>query len=206
MRSRTVSLPGSGLLVALACVGACAEDESRYPPPGKWVYPPSPIGGAEDTTGSLTTSNADTGGDTGTRGDTGTADTGTADTGSDTGTAVRDLLAGVFVPAAEVDYTLPIQCAIRFHAPGLIEPSTGIDSGHTLLRSFPVAAWPSSFAVTAQETGVLEPGDIGFVTAQCDVDDDGLLNDGVGGYWPGLPLEQVTIPATDLELVIGPLP
>lgn len=48
----------------------------------------------------------------------------------------------------------------------------------------------------------MEVGDVGFVTAECDVDGDQVFDDNAGAYYSGLPLTQITLPASSINLAV----
>ena len=216
----------------VACVAAfsgCSEDETNTPPAGAPTTSLSAgmssvsDSGTTDSSGTGTGTGTDTGTTDGTTTDSGstTADTSSSSTGGGTsgsasgstgGTdggstgAVTDLLSGQFVDGSGGTYVPPFTCSIRFHAPGEIEPTTGVDSGFTLQQTFTIDSFPSDWVVTAQSSGgAINVGDTGYVTASCDTDGDFLNDDNVGGWYPTLPLDLVTVPAAGLDISIADL-
>jgi hypothetical protein len=153
----------------------------------------------DEMTGGDTTSGTDTTGPGSTGGDDTTASTGAGSTGS----PVTDLLSGQFVDGSSGTHVPPFTCAIRFFAPGQIDPATGNDTGFTLQQTFTVDAFPSDWTVTVQSAGGnIDVNDNGYVAAVCDTDGDLLYDDDVGGWYAALPLTQVTVPATGLDISV----
>jgi hypothetical protein len=52
---------------------------------------------------------------------------------------------------------------------------------------------------------IVMPGDTGFISAECDVDGDNFFDDNAGGYFPSLPMTEVTVPASSIDIAVGPL-
>jgi hypothetical protein len=103
-------------------------------------------------------------------------------------------------------YALPITCSVRFHLPGEINPASGVETATTFSRPFVIDAFPQPFTIMSDDIGdVVAPGDRGFVTSECDVDGDNFFDDNAGAYFPALPMVEVSIPASSIELAVGPL-
>ncbi len=126
------------------------------------------------------------------------------DSGSSTGSPAV-VVSGRFVDG-DGGYFLPIQCAVRFHGPDEINPNTGVEFDTTFSYPFTIEDYPQSFVVTIADIGGgVSEGDLGFVTAQCDVDGDNFFDDAAGAYFPTLPMTEVELPVSNLELSIGPI-
>lgn len=116
------------------------------------------------------------------------------------------VLEGAFIDGgAPVD--LPVQCRITFYMPGQIEPSSGVEQGGFLfqLGGFTIDAYPQSYAVESTRVPMVERGVEGYVAAQCDANGNGLFDDSIGGWFPGLPLQRVTVPASNVYISIQTL-
>jgi hypothetical protein len=113
---------------------------------------------------------------------------------------------GAFVDGGAA-VALPIECRIRFYEPGQIEPSTGVEQGGFLfqLDGFVIDAYPQSFTIENAAVPMIEIGAEGYVAAQCSTDGDSLPDGTVGGWFPGLPLQRVTVPASNVYIPIQPL-
>ncbi len=181
---------------------ACGEVEERNPPPvGSGGASAGPVGGVSSP-GSGTGSSTSSGTDTDTDMDTDT-DTDASSSDSTGGTYV--VLSGSFNDNGG-GYALPITCTVRFHLPGQINPSSGISTATTFSRPFTIDAFPQPFTIDSDEIGdVVVPGDTGYVTSQCDIDGDNFFDDNAGGYFPNLPLAEVTVPGSSLDIFVGPL-
>ncbi len=196
-----VSVFGFALCVLTAC-GTGDTEEPNAPPVGGGSGPvgggssPTTIGGTGDNGGS----GSDSGGTALTMGPTATDG---ADTS--TGLGIYAVLTGRFADGGG-GYALPIQCSVRFHLPGEINPSNGIETATTFSRPFVIDAFPQSFTIMSDDIGdVVAPGDSGFVTSECDVDGDNFFDDNVGAYFPSLPMVEVSVPASSIDLAVGPL-
>lgn len=193
--------------LALCLVAACGEDdEDRNPPPvGSGAGVPM-VGSAGDV--SATSGASGSGGGSG--GSSGIPTTGLTMgplTDSDsTGAAPLDIiLTGRFLDGGG-GYPLPITCTVRFHRPGEINPSNGIETATTFSRAVQIDAFPQSFSITNDDIGgVVMLGDPGYVTSECDIDGDNFFDDAVGAYFPTLPMTEISIPASSIDLTVGPI-
>lgn len=198
-------IAGFGLIAGLSAACEEDDDERNLPPSGKnttgvisgglpVASTSDPETGSSSSTGAGATEGTESG-------------SGSATEGGTTGTTVDVLLSGRFINELGEAYPPPVTCSVRFYALGQIEPSTGVSSDVTLQQSFSIEQWPADWAITPQLAGdAIVPGDAGYITAICDTDGDGLTDDGVGGYYPALPLEPLSIPAEGLDIEIGPFP
>lgn len=187
-------------LAACLCL-ACAEPKERNAPPvgsgGGGPYsggPPS----ASTATASDTNDDGSSGDPTGglTMGPTG---------GASTGASEYAVITGRFNDGGG-GYALPIQCSVKFHRPGEINPTNGIETATTFSRPFIIDQFPESFTIMNTEIGdIVMPGDTGFISAECDVDGDNFFDDNAGGYFPSLPMTEVTVPASSIDIAVGPL-
>jgi len=190
---------GLAFCVLTAC-GSSDNDERNAPPVGG--------GGSGPVAGSSTPTTSASGTDSG----SGSVGTGltmgptAGDTGaSSTGLGVYTVLTGRFNDGGG-GYALPIQCTVRFHRPGEINPSNGIETATTFSRPFVIDAFPQSFTIMSDEIGdVVVPGDTGYITSQCDVDGDNFFDDNAGAYFPSLPMVEVSVPASSIDLAVGPV-
>ena len=117
------------------------------------------------------------------------------------------VLDGAFVDG-DAAVALPIECRIRFYEPGQIEPSTGVEQGGGYLfqlGGFVIDAYPQSFTVESASVPTVEIGAEGYIAAQCSTDGDSLPDGMVGGWFPALPLQRVTVPASNIFIPIIPL-
>lgn len=111
----------------------------------------------------------------------------------------EDLVAGSF--AVGERYALPVDCSVEFHLPSQIDATSGATTAFVVSKLFVVDERVSAFSIQVDEVvDVVTSGDDGFVTARCDIDGNGLFDDGVGAYHNGLPATRVTLPALDIEL------
>jgi hypothetical protein len=206
----------SAALAALVGVLGCAEEEKNTPPisevtqglgsagvtAGGGIDTGGPGPGGTDTDSRTT---GDTGADTGGQVDTGT---GTATSGGTTGTTGVD--GSAFegqLWLTEGRHDLPLECTVYFYSEDAVDPQTGTVVGEPeMFATLMVEAWPHLFAIGWDHaTPNVAPGDTGFVGVACDVDGDLTLDESVGGWYPRVPLEPITAPATDLVIEIGPL-
>lgn len=186
--------------LALSCF-ACGEEEQRNPPPvGGASAGPNTAGVASTdpeppgTSGGMTTASSSSSSGPGTTSD---------GPGDDSTGAPFTVLTGGFEDGLS-GFALPITCLVQFHLPGQIDPSSGQETAVAFSRPFTIDAFPQPFAIESDDVpGLVMPGDSGFVTANCDVDGDGLYDDNAGGYYPSLPLLEVTVPASSLTIPIG---
>lgn len=194
---------GLAFCVLTAC-GNSDDEERNAPPVG---------GGGSGPVGGSSPGASTAGGGTGTGGGgSGSVGTGltmgptASETGDvSTGPGTYSVLTGRFTDGGG-GYALPIQCTVRFHRPGEINPSNGIETATTFSRPFVIDAFPQSFAITNEEIGdVVMPDDTGFVTSQCDVDGDNFFDDNAGAFFPALPMVEVAVPASSIDLAVGPL-
>lgn len=180
---------------------ACGEDEPERNPPPVGSGGGGPIGGAS---GSAT----DTDGTGSDGSSTGGSDTGgpvipTATIGG-TGDTPYAVLTGSFVDGGG-GYALPITCRVKFHSLGEINPSNGVESGETFNSAIVIDAYPQAFTIMSDEIGdVVMIGDAGYVSSECDIDGDNFFDDAAGAYYPGLPMTQISIPASSIILAVGP--
>lgn len=177
----------------LAAAAGCADDSDRSPPP---IDSGSPMTGPPAGTGSTSVA----------------TDAATEGTSSSTSTGEGSTEIGEFTVMTGSlhdgggGFALPITCAVRFHLPGTIEPASGVDTGFAFARPVTVDEFPQSFSISSVEAGgVVSPGDNGYITVTCDVDGDGLNDDNAGGYFPSLPLAEITVPASEVAIAIGSL-
>ncbi len=188
-------------------VVACGEDdEDRNPPPVGSGNGGPMVGsaGGSNTNGSATSG---AGGSSGAGASSGMPTTGlTMDpTASSTGVVLDTILSGRFLDGGG-GYALPITCTVRFHRPGEINPSNGVDTATTFSRAFEIDAFPQSFVITNDEIGgVVMLGDPGYITSECDIDGDNFFDDAVGAYFPSLPMTEISIPASSIDLTVGPV-
>lgn len=187
--------------LALGLLVACGESEERNAPPvgsGGGAGPVTAGSGTPTSGGSETdTANADDSGSTGGI----TMPTAGAES---TGPAVYAVVTGRFNDGGG-GYPLPIRCQVRFHRPGEINPTNGLENATTFSRVFTIDAFPQPFTISNTEIGdIVMMGDTGFVTTHCDVNGDNLFDDGAGAYFPGLPLTEVSIPASSIDLNVAP--
>ena len=196
--------------LTLCLVVACGEDdEDRNPPPVGSGNGGPMVGSASGGNGSATaTSGA---GSTGAGGSSGIPTTGLTMTpitnsgGASTGTVLDIILTGRFLDGGG-GYALPITCTVRFHRPGEINPSNGVETANTFSRAFEIDAFPQSFTITNDDIGgVVMAGDPGYITSECDIDGDNFFDDAVGAYFPGLPMTEIAIPASSIDLTVGPI-
>lgn len=192
--------------LAFCVLTACGNDteEPNAPPVGSGGGGPvggasSPATGADGTDGGS--------GSGGSTGGTGLTMGPTAGESSDasTGTGIYAVLTGRFNDGGG-GYALPITCAVRFHLPGEINPANGSKTATTFSRPFVIDAFPQPFTIMSDDIGdVVVPGDSGFVTSECDVDGDNFFDDNAGAYFPSLPMIEVSVPASSIDLAVGPL-
>ncbi len=190
---------GLAFCVLTAC-GNSDDQERNAPPVGGGGS--GPVGGASSP--ATTAGGTDSAGGSGsvgtglTMGPSGTGD-------ASTGLGVYAVLTGRFTDGGG-GYALPIQCTVRFHRPGEINPSNGIETATTFSRPFVIDAFPQSFTIMSDEIGdVVVPDDNGYVTSECDVDGDNFFDDNAGAYFPSLPMVEVSVPASSIDLAVGPL-
>jgi hypothetical protein len=191
--------------LAFAIVGlGCQEPELPPPPiPGGTGPVVPPIGGngpeggdASGTRGSGTLDSGDTFATVGTPdiGDTATAGTTTA------GHAV--LVTGLLL--AGTTTVVPITCNVRLHLPEFLDPDTGLPGEFVHEEPVPVRALPQAYTVFMADGDFIGPGDSVYVSTLCDVDGDGAP-DTVGGYYPGVPVEPVELPASNVDIPLDEL-
>lgn len=189
------------VILCVLLLSACEETPERNPPPVG-----SAGGGGLPTAGTVDPSGSDTDGlatTTATNASTGGSTTNPSTGGSTS--APFTALSGAFIDGG-AGFPLPIECAVRFHFVGDINPATGVDTGFVFSRPFTIMAFPQSFAITSEEiSDVVVAGDTGFVTAECDVDGDNFFDDNVGGYYPSLPLVEITLPGSAIDIPISAL-
>lgn len=126
-------------------------------------------------------------------------------TGSSSGSVLDTVFTGRFLDGGG-GYALPLTCTVRFHSPGEINPSNGVDTATTFIRAFEIDAFPQSFTITNDEIGgIAMRGDPGYVSSECDVDGNRIFDDDVGAFFPGLPMTEISIPASSIDLTVGPL-
>jgi hypothetical protein len=176
-------------------LAACGESEEENPPP--------------ISTGPSSTVTIGSGGSATDTDDTAATDASSESTGmpQDSSTGPPEeftVIAGAFIQG-NAAVNLPIGCRIAFYEPGQVEPSTGIAQGGFLfqLGGFTVDAYPQSFAIESAQTPMVEYGVEGYVVAECDADNDGVFDDDLVGYYPELPLQLVTVPASNIFIPIS---
>jgi len=188
---------GLAFCVLTAC-GNSDNEEPNAPPVGGGS---GPVGGGSSPV--TTAGGTDSGGGSGSGTGVTTGPTGTDD--ASTGPGIYAVLTGRFTDGGG-GYALPIQCTVRFHRPGEINPSNGIETATTFSRPFVIDAFPESFTIMSDEIGdVVVPGDPGYITSECDVDGDNFFDDNAGAYFPSLPMVEVSVPASAIDLAVGPL-
>ena len=216
---------GAAALVALAgsFASACGTGETGRPPPigGTRGSDPGVIGGDVDggfddgggmggatgvaTTGldpTTTLGTATLGTATFGTATFGTATFGTATFGTGLGTSI---LSGSILTDASL-FPLPMNCGLRLHEPGAVDPGTGLSSGPIIDVPVVLDEPQQRFDIGLDEVQeVVNQGDLVYVEVRCDVDGDGSF-DTVGGWYPLLPAEIVELPAEDIDLVIDDLP
>jgi hypothetical protein len=189
-------ISGGALVLALAACGE-GDDDNKSPPIGPGRNTLTAVGtdaptSSADGTESMTNTDTD-------------ADTGTDGSGDSTGCDISTVLAGSFVNGGGM-IDLPLQCRIRFYAPGDVEPSTGTETGAYKFQIGGtlglVDEFPQAFTVTSEQVVDCKCGDTGYLAASCDLNGDGTFADGVGGYYPGLPMQLITLPATGVAIPI----
>jgi len=165
---------------------ACAEEETPPPPPIGMTSGQSSFNGGGADGGNQASDEED--------------GSGSQDA---TGPTAPVLLGGVL--DTEEDIPTPINCAIRFYELNAIDPGTGLEvEVYKAQFIFEVPAWPASFEVDEDDAeGLLETDESGYVAALCDGDGNNIFDDGLGGFYPGLPLEEVVLPALELEIAIA---
>lgn len=182
-------------LVFCSFIG-CGTDEPERNPPPVGSAGGGPGGGVS---GAGTTTDTDT--DTGTGTDTALPTSTATDSGTGT-TGPFPVLRGSFVDGG-AGFLPEFTCRVKFHSLGEINPSTGQETGVTFNAAFVIDAYPQSFEITSDQLGgIVEVGDVGFVTAECDVDGDQVFDDNAGAYYSGLPLTQITLPASSINLAV----
>lgn len=195
--------------LALCLVVACGEDdEDRNPPPVGSGNGGPMVGSASgsNTNGSATSGAGASTGAGGSSGiQTGGLTMGPLTTASSSGAVLDTILTGRFLDGGG-GFALPITCTVRFHRPGEINPSNGVDTASTFSRAFEIDAFPQSFTITNDEIGgVVMLGDPGYITSECDIDGDNFFDDQVGAFFPGLPMTEIAIPASSIDLTVGPV-
>jgi hypothetical protein len=178
-------------VLALVLAG-CGEEDGPGPPPiGPATMASTLTAGVSSATDSDPT---DT--DTGTSSDL-------TDTGDSTGASEFVVLSGAFVDGGAA-VALPIDCRISFYSMGQIEPSTAMELGGFAFQvgGFTVDAYPQSYEIHSAAIPMVERGAEGYVAAECDGDGDGLFDDDLVGYHPGLPLQLITVPASEVFIPI----
>jgi hypothetical protein len=100
-----------------------------------------------------------------------------------------------------------MECTVYFYLLDAIDPQTGtVFDEPQMFAPIIVEAWPQTFEIGWDHaTPNVAQGDVGFVGVSCDIDGDLVVDDGVGGWYPEVPLEPVTAPATELVIEIGTL-
>jgi hypothetical protein len=199
----------AALLVALVCsFGLGCEGEDGRPPPVQVTAGSSPgvvgggpgggPGGADDQG---VTSGA---GDDATMGGA----TGLGTFGATIGAATTgdlSVLSGSIL-TDESRFPLPMDCTIRLHEPGAVDPGTGLSSGALLDVPISVGDTQQRFDIGADEVvGIVNQGDLVYVEVRCDVNGDGAFDE-FGGWYPLLPAEIVELPGEDIDLVVDDLP
>ncbi|MEM6291837.1 MAG: hypothetical protein AAGA54_11245 [Myxococcota bacterium] len=179
-------------------LSGCGEDEEERNAP--------PVGSAGSAGSSAAASSATAGGSSsGGGGGSSSGGANTFGTSGSTGPGDFTVLSGRFLDG-NGGYALPIRCRVLFHSPGQVNPSTGISTANLFSGTFVVDAFPQSFVISSDDIGgLVEMGETGFVTTECDIDGNNFFDDDAGGYFPSLPLVEVTVPASSLDLAIGPL-
>ncbi len=192
------------LSLALCMLSACGDDEEERNAPPVGSGGGGPGGGVSGATG-IGTDSAGSGGSSGPGMTTGGPGPLTGGAASTTGSVPYAVLTGRFNDGGG-GYALPIQCTVRFHRPGEINPANGVESATTFSRPFVIDAFPQSFTIMSDEIGdVAMMGDPGYVSSECDIDGDNFFDDNAGAYFPGLPMTEITIPASSIDLAVGPI-
>ena len=193
-------ISGPALVLAL---GACGDSESGNPPPvgsGPMTLTAADTGQMMMSSGGSDESTA--GNDTMTMGTTSSS----MDDSTTGPPEMFTVISGEFVDGGG-GVQVPIECRIRFWAPGHIEPSTGVDTGEFLFQrgGFVVDEFPQAYSISNDEVSMIDFGMVGYAGAQCDADANGQFDDDVGGFYPTLPLEQITVPSSGVDFAIAPL-
>jgi hypothetical protein len=103
-------------------------------------------------------------------------------------------------------FPLPMNCSVRMHEPGAVDPGTGLSSGALLDVPVTLEGPQQLYDIGLDQVQeIVNQGDLVYVEVRCDVNGDGAFDD-VGGWFPLLPAEIVELPAEDIDLVIGDLP
>jgi hypothetical protein len=186
----------SRIVIALVLAG-CGDEGMADPPPV-----------SSSSNGTLPVTSAGTGTDTdtdteGTASGSGPVTSSESGSGSETAGQPFTVITGGFVDGGAT-VRLPITCRVTFYEPGQIEPSTGETQGGFLfqLGGFTIDMFPQNFEIESTEVPMVEEGVEGYIVAQCAADDDGLFDDGLIGYYPALPLQRVTVPASNVFIPI----
>jgi len=188
--------------LAFAIVGLGCQEPMLPPPPIDGATGPvvPPIGGngpeggdGSSTRGSGTLDSGDTFG-TGSTIDVG-------GTGNTTSSHVVLVTGRLLADSTDV---IPITCFVRLHLLESLDPGSGLPIEYVHDEPVPVQALPQAYTVLSADGDVVGPGDSVYVSTICDVDGDGGP-DSVGGYYPGLPVEPVDLPASGIDIPLDDL-
>lgn len=180
------------LMMAPAC-GLLEEPEEGAPAP---VDEPNPMTGAATMAVFPTASSSGTGTGSGTAGSDGADSTG----------VFPDIGMGVLFSGelAEGDggWDLPMSCALRFFVGDQLDPVNGVSTEWEAEVLLEIDAFPYLYSIGNDEVpATVANGSMGWVGIRCDFDGDGM-NDNVGGFFPQLPAQQITLPRDDIDMTV----
>lgn len=179
------------LTVAVAVLGLGCQEPTLPPPPiaasGGQGNPP--IGGQASGSNGDASGTLDSG-------------TGTGDASGSTTSGTVPLLSGQLLDgSAEL---VPVACYVRVHLLDSFDPGSGLPIQSVYEERVMLRALPQAYAIASVPSGLVGPGDSVYVTTVCDVEGDGIA-DNVGGYYPGIPVEPVLLPAVEIDLTLDVL-
>ncbi len=184
------------ILVLIAATLGCGllEDEPDGTPP-----PVGESNGANMTTQGV--GNATGGATTG-----GTASGTATSDGADTTVGLPDLGMGVLavgeIAIGDGAWTPPLPCVVRFYLADQLDPDTGVAMEWEAEIPIVIDAFPFTYMLTRNDVpATVDFGTEGYIGTRCDFDGDEQL-DNVGGFFPELPAELVTLPAPDVDMAL----
>lgn len=192
------------VLVCSLWVGACQGDPAPPPPPidndptiGPVTLPMGMSGAAPSTSATTEgTGPTDGSGDTTGREPLPTG----SGSGSGSGTSAQGpLLSGQLLDGPTG--LVPDTCRIRMHTLDSIDPGSGLPVDTAAEITATIQALPQMYVVDSVPGGAIGVGDEVYVSALCDVDGDGVL-DNLGAYYPQIPLESVVLPAMGVDMTL----